>query len=206
MYKLHYSPFSCSFAVRIALEKIGASYELEKVDVRENTQHTEEFLSLNHRGKVPVLQEGDQLIDQGAAILLYLADKYPESDMIPPINDPLRPHALSILFYMSNTAHPTMGMAFYPDRYSHGDAQDVLNRTLERIKELLTEFEQLVDQKQYLTDDKPYVADYYLATFLNWLIPFQISLDPYPSLKAYKQRMSSLHEVASATEKEMKLY
>jgi len=203
MYKLFYSPFSCSFAVHIALEKIGTDFESEKIDVRKGMHQTEEFLKLNKRGKVPLLQDGDQLVDQGAAILLYLADNNPETHMIPPINDPQRAEAISTLFYMSNTVHPTLAMAFYPNRYSHGNSDDVLHRAIERTKKLLSEFDQTLAYKKFLTNEKPYIADYYLTTMLNWLQLFQISLDPYPNLQEYKKRMEGLPEVSKAAEKEL---
>lgn len=203
MYTLFYSPFSCSFAVHIALEKIGADFELEKIDVRKGTHQTEAFLKLNKRGKVPILKDGEQWVDQGAAILLYLADKHPETHMIPAGNDPLRTDAICTLFYMSNTVHPTLAMAFYPDRYSNGQSKDVLSKAIERTKQLLSEFELQLADKKFLNSEKPYIADYYLATMLNWLQLFQISLDSYPNLQAYKQRMGDLPEVGRAATKEM---
>lgn len=203
MYKLFYSPFSCSFAVHIALEKTGADFDLEKIDVRKGMHQSEAYLKLNKRGKVPLLQDGDLFIDQGAAILLYLADKHPETHMLPPINDQKRPAAISALFYMSNTVHPTLAMAFYPERFSHGDSKDVFKRAIERTKELLSEIDQVLSDSNFLTSDKPFVADYYLTAMLNWLQIFQISLEPYPKLQAYKQRMGDLPEVARALGKEM---
>ncbi|MCP5170207.1 MAG: glutathione S-transferase family protein [Hahellaceae bacterium] len=204
MYKLYYSPFSCSLAVHIALEKIGADFELEKVDVRKGVHCKEEFLRLNKRGKVPLLQDGDLFVDQGAAILLYLSDKHPESEMMPAANDPNRAAAISALFYMSNTVHPTLGMAFYPARFSHGDSNDVLSKAIEKTKLLLEEFDQELTDKSYLNGAKPYSGDYYLTVMLNWLPLFKISLDPYPNLKAYKQRMGDLPEVGRASGKEMR--
>ena len=203
MYKLFYSPFSCSLAVHIALEKTGYDFAMEKIDVRKGEHQKKEYLELNKRGKVPLLKDGDKYIDQGAAILLYLADKHPETGMMPPINDPQRAEAISALFYMSNSVHPTLAMAFYPDRFSHGNSGDVLSKAIERTKQLLSELNQDIVDEGFLSGAKPYTADYYLITMLNWLQLFQINLDTYPKLQAYKQRAGELPEVARAVGKEM---
>lgn len=48
--KLYYAPGTCAVAVWIALEWLGADYDVEKVD-----PHSADFKKLNPLGKVPVL-------------------------------------------------------------------------------------------------------------------------------------------------------
>lgn len=206
MYTLFYSPFSCSFAVNIALEKINKKFESVKIDVRKGQHKTTEFLTLNSRGKVPLLQDGDQLIDQGAGILLYLADKHPGAHLIPPISSPERANAVSTLFYMSNTVHPTFAMLFYPDRFTLGTPSGVFDSAIVKAKEILTELNQGLENKYFLCGSNPYVADYYLITMLNWPPLFKINLEDYPNLISYKKRMGDQAEVSRAIEKEMTVF
>lgn len=203
MYTLYYSPFSCSLAVHIALQKIGDEFKLEKTDVRKGMHTKEAFLDLNKRGKVPVLQDGDQFIDQGAAILLYLNDKHPSAHIIPSVDHPKRSHALSSLLYMSNTVHPTFAMLFYPDRFTHGDKNDVFKSSTAKAMSLLTELNQALDGQAFLSGEEAYAADYYLTTILNWPQLFKINLKEYPNLIAYKKRMDALPEVSQAVKSEM---
>lgn len=204
MYKLYYSPFSCSLAVHIALEKTGEAFQLEKIDVRKGVHQTEDYLKLNRHGKVPLLQDGDQFIDQGAGILLYLADKHPDATMLPQAGDSKRAEAISTLFYMSNTVHPTLAMAFYPDRFTSGEPDGVFNKAIEKTKQLLSELDDQVASQGFLNDSKPYVADYYLVTMLNWLQLFKITLDDYPHLTNFKQKMGDFPEVSRAIGKEIR--
>jgi glutathione S-transferase len=46
-----------------------------------SAQKAPEFLRLNPAGKVPVLVDGDLVIPESAAIILYLADKFPEKGL-----------------------------------------------------------------------------------------------------------------------------
>lgn len=203
MYTLYYSPFSCSLAVHIALQKIGNEFKLEKIDVRKGMHTKEAFLGLNKRGKVPVLQDGDQFIDQGAAILLYLNDKHPNAHIIPTADHPKRSHALSSLLYISNTVHPTFAMLFYPDRFTQGDKNDVFKASTEKAMSLLTELNQALDDQPFLSGEEAYAADYYLTTILNWTQLFKIDLKEYPNLISYKKRMDALPEVSQAVKSEM---
>ena len=206
MYTLFYSPFSCSLAVNIALEKIGEEFELVKIDVRKGMHKTDYFLKLNKHAKVPLLQDGDQFIDQGAGILHYLADKHPATNLMPTINEPERGIAISTLFYMSNTVHPTFAMVFYPDRFTLGAPSDVFDHAVISVKQILTELNQELENIPFLCGNKPYAADYYLLTMLNWPQLFKISLEDYPNLIAYKTRMGNQPEVSRAIEKEIAVF
>ncbi len=206
MYTLYYSPFSCSLAVHMALQKISGDFKLEKIDVRKGVHNQPEFLELNKHGKVPVLKDGNQLIDQGGGILLYLADKHPEMNLIPAITDPARADAISTLFYMSNTLHPTFAMLFYPDRFTQGKASDVFSNALLKVMEILNELNQSLENKDFLSGKQLYVADYYFTTMLNWTQLFKISLDDYPNLIAYKSRMDAQAEVSQAVKHEMTVF
>jgi len=58
------------------LEEIGATYELQHVDLMQGEQKSAEHRALNPMGKVPVLIDGDAVVDEAAAIAVYLADRY----------------------------------------------------------------------------------------------------------------------------------
>lgn len=59
-----------------ALEELGIDYEHKDVVSRSPETLSPEFLSLNPAGKIPVLVDGDLVMNESAAIIAYLADKY----------------------------------------------------------------------------------------------------------------------------------
>lgn len=44
---------------------------------------SEEILALNPRGQVPTFKDGDAVVNESLAILLYLEDAYPEKSLMP---------------------------------------------------------------------------------------------------------------------------
>ena len=62
--------------VSIALEEIGAPYEVTPVDIGAPEHPTPEFIALTPNHKIPVIDDDGLVIWESGAILLYLAEKY----------------------------------------------------------------------------------------------------------------------------------
>lgn len=67
-----------------ALEEVGAPYEFIEVDLKRGQHRAPWFLAINPAGKVPVLDEGGTIITESAAICMHLAERHPESRLLPP--------------------------------------------------------------------------------------------------------------------------
>jgi len=102
-------------APHAALAEIGVAYELVEID-RETAQTDATYRSLNPLGVVPTLVDGDTVVSESAAILLYLADRYPEARLAPEE----RAQLYRWLVFMTNTMQTTMLRLFYPERYGDG--------------------------------------------------------------------------------------
>ncbi|MBA0753048.1 hypothetical protein Gogos_021323, partial [Gossypium gossypioides] len=74
---------SCSWRVRFALNLKGISYEYKAVNLSKGEQFTPEFEKLNPLHFVPVLVDGDVVVSDSYAILLYLEEKYPQRALLP---------------------------------------------------------------------------------------------------------------------------
>lgn len=85
-----HAPFSRSVATRVAFEELGVPYDLVALDLTQEEQRSAEYLAINPMGKVPAIRHEGVLITEQPAILMYLADLYPERKLAPPIGDPLR--------------------------------------------------------------------------------------------------------------------
>ncbi|XP_024966179.1 glutathione S-transferase 2-like isoform X2 [Cynara cardunculus var. scolymus] len=72
-----------SFRVRIALNIKGLDYEYKAINLFKREQHNPEFLKINPMGYVPALVDGDIVLADSLAIILYLEEKYPQHPLLP---------------------------------------------------------------------------------------------------------------------------
>lgn len=204
MYTLYYQPFACSYAVHIALEKIGQPFRLHKVDLRNKEQQADVFLAINPQGQVPVLQYDGETLTQAGAILLRLSELHPDARLMPEPASDSRNSALQALFYLSNTLHPIFSMLFYPERVSTSASDEVKAIALEKIQIQLRYIEIRFDKHAYCSGEEPFAPDYLLLAILNWCRLFKISLRDFPNIKRFLVLMNGCAEVekALATERQ----
>jgi glutathione S-transferase len=90
MLKLYYSPGACSLSPHIALREAGLTFDLEKVNTKEKKTETgADYWKINPKGYVPALQLDDgYVLTEGPAILQYIADQRPKSNLAPEIGSP----------------------------------------------------------------------------------------------------------------------
>lgn len=75
--KLHHFPLSGhAHRAQLMLSLLGLPHQLVPVNLREGAHKTEAFLRLNPFGQVPVLEDGDTVVFDSNAILVYLARQY----------------------------------------------------------------------------------------------------------------------------------
>ena len=73
------------FAVEAALAEAGADYAFERISLRDQAQKSPAFLAINPAGKVPALRWADgTLLTELVAILLAIAERFPQAALLPP--------------------------------------------------------------------------------------------------------------------------
>jgi glutathione S-transferase len=114
--KLLYSKGACSLGVRIVINELGIPSEYESVDLKtKKTETGKDFLTINPKGSVPVLQIGDnEFLTENTAILQYLADKNEAHALLPPMYDFKHYRALEWLSFISSDLHKSFGALFNP--------------------------------------------------------------------------------------------
>ena len=66
-----------------ALRELGSEFDFVSVNLRAGEHQRPDFLAINPAGRVPVLVAGERIIPESAAIVLYLAEKFPEKGLLP---------------------------------------------------------------------------------------------------------------------------
>src|SRR5258707_8400084 len=111
MLQFYYHPSPNPAKVALYLEETGLPYELVAVDTRKGEQHAAAFTALNPNAKTPVLVDGDAIVFDSNAILLYLAEK---TGKFLPANSPAeRGQLLSWLMFVGTGVGPFAGQAVH---------------------------------------------------------------------------------------------
>jgi glutathione S-transferase len=76
------NPMSRGQIVRWMLEEVGAPYDSEILDYA-SSMKSEEYRAINPMMKVPAIVHRGRVVTEGAAIIAYLADVYPEAGLGP---------------------------------------------------------------------------------------------------------------------------
>ncbi|XP_050157894.1 glutathione S-transferase zeta class-like isoform X5 [Malus sylvestris] len=155
---------SCSFRVRIALNLKGLKYEYKALAKGE--QFSPEFRKLNPMGYVPVLVDGDTVVADSFAIILYLEEKYPQHPLLPP---DLQKKAINYQKYIEEKVRPVEKLEW---------VQFHIGKGFLALEELLNNH-----AGKYATGDEVYMADLFLAPQLYAAITrFQLDMTQFPLL------------------------
>jgi glutathione S-transferase len=106
MFTLYFAPGSSSMAVHIALHEIGVPFEGKPMSFRKQDLRAPEYLKLNPEGKVPTLMVDGRPLTEVAAILYYLARRFPDAALLPRENIEAEAQALSWMSFIASTLHP----------------------------------------------------------------------------------------------------
>ncbi|HJQ85395.1 MAG TPA: glutathione S-transferase family protein [Candidatus Binatia bacterium] len=110
--KLYHSAQSRSVRPRWLLEEIGAPYELVRIDLAAGEAKRPEYLKVNPNGAVPTLVDGDVTLFESAAICQYLADRFPEKRLAPPVGTPARAFYYQWIHYAMSALEPPLVTIF----------------------------------------------------------------------------------------------
>jgi glutathione S-transferase len=199
--KLYFFPGACSLACHIALREAGASFDIEKVDMKaKKTESGADYLKLNPKAYVPTLEtDNGQKLTEAQVILQYVADQKPAAKLIPAAGTMERYRVMEWLNFVATEIHKGHAPMFRHAEKLPDASKQVFKDDLElRFAWLAKELE----GKQYLMGDTFSVADIYLFTVLNWPRYVGLDIGKWPALKAYHQRIASRPAVQAALKAE----
>ena len=193
--KLYFAPGSCGLASQIALREAGQTFELVKVDFATKTTVEGDYLKVSAKGFIPVLQmDNGDLLTEGAVILQWIADQYPDAGLLPPFGTRERYKVMEWLNFVASDLHKGMAVMFSSliDKGSKiSFAQGNLASRFEYIEEHLS-------KNDYVLGGQFSVADAYLYNVLRWPPRVDIDLSPYIAIQKFMQRMELRPTVISA--------
>lgn len=197
--KLYYAPQTRAGRPRWILEEIGAPYELVRLDMSKGEHKQPDYMKIHPHGAVPALVDGDLAMFESAAICAYLADKFPEKRLAPPIGSPARGLYYQWLVYSMATLEPPV-LQIFLNTVMLPEAQ----RSAAAVEEGRTKFaevarvlEQALTGKNFILGEQFSAADVMIGSTLVWA-QFMGLLTGHPELEGYAKRLSERPAFQSA--------
>jgi GST-like protein len=197
-YRLYGDLGSGAFSAEAALAEAGAPYTFELVSLERNEQKEPRFLSLNPSGKIPALRlpEGG-IVTESAAILLTLADHFPQSGLLPAQGAPARASAYRWLAFMASEIYPFVEIVDYPARFApEGAAAEALREVARgRVRERLLLLERVL-AGPFMLPGGFSLLDIYAAMFTRWSVGQEWREKHLPRLSALAEAVSRRPAIA----------
>lgn len=187
--KLYYHPLSGhAHRARLFLSLLGIEHELVEVDLAKREQKSPEFLKLNAFGQIPVLVDGDTVIPDSNAILVYLASRFGKTDWLP-----VEPRqAAAVQRWLSVAAGD---LAFGPAAarlVTLFGAQLHADEVIARAHTLLARIETQLTGRQWIALAHPSIADVALYSYVARAPEGNVDLGAYPNVTAWLGRVEAL--------------
>jgi glutathione S-transferase len=170
------------------LSLIGEKFELIEVDLANGEHKKPAFLALNAFGQVPVLVDGDIVVQDSNAILVYLAKKFGKTDWLP--EDPIG--AAKVERWLSVAA----------GQLAYGPAAARLNtifganfnadEVIGRAHDLLKVMEQELSKADWIAAERATIADVALYSYIARAPEGNVDLSAYPQVRAWLARIEQL--------------
>jgi glutathione S-transferase len=197
--KLYYSPGACSLAAHIVASEASLAIDLLKVDLATHRTETgEDYFKINPRGYVPALDIDGEVHTEVVALVQYLAELAPQSELLPGAGTMERFHVNQWLAFVESELHKS----FSPWLFDAKTAETTKQTARDKLARRFAELDALLAARPYLTGETFTVADAYAFTIINWSNVLRLDLEPHPHLKAFLARVAARPRVRKALKAE----
>ena len=193
--QLYFSPGACSLASHITAREAGIAVDLKRADTKtKKLEDGSDYYAINSKGAVPALKlDNGQVLTEGVAIMQYLADQKPESNLAPKNGTIERYRVQEWLNYITSEVHKGYSPLWNPTL----DA-NIKEYALGNLQKKFDWISTQLAGKKFLTGDTFTVADAYLFTVLNWSNFLGLDMSKWPALTEFSARVAARPKVQEA--------
>jgi glutathione S-transferase len=170
MLRLHYIPGSAAMAPHAALAEAGADYTLVRVEEDDLGHRPPAYFALNPWGQVPTLEDDDLVLTEAAAIMLHIAERFPEAGLAPPAGTRARSNLYRWLAYLSTDVQNAYMRWFYPERFTtHAGGAAAIRASAEAtLRRHIDWIDGELAGRSWLVGDERTGGDIYLFMLTRW--------------------------------------
>lgn len=146
-----------------------------------------EYLAVNPMGKVPAVQFGnDVVVTEAAAICVWLAERFPEARLIPPVNDSARAAFLRWMFFAAGPLESAISARSLGWHVPEGKASMVGFGSYDEVIDTL---EKAIKPGPFICGNQFTAADVYIGSQIGWGLMFG-TIEKRPAFESYFARIS----------------
>ena len=187
--KLHYFALSGhAHRAHLFLSLLGIDHELVHVDMVNGEHKSPEFLKLNPFGQVPVLEDGDLVIADSIAIMVYAAKKVGATNWLPEDAADLAQVQRWLSVAAGEIAYGPCAARLLTLFGAKFDANDVIARAHGVLKLI----DDRLSNRDLIALDHPTAADIALYSYIANAPEGNVALDTYTHVLAWLTRIEAL--------------
>ncbi|WP_019500392.1 glutathione S-transferase [Pseudanabaena sp. PCC 6802] len=178
-----------SYKAKLMLDLLKIDYQWNSVDVMAGAHKRSEFLAMNSFGQIPVLVDGDRVLADAQAILVYLARQYGGESWLPLEAEPMS----RLVRWLSTAAGevrqgPEFARLYHLFKLTSID----IGRAIEKSAFILDRLNAHLSDREWLELGHPTIADVAVFPYVALARDGKIDLDSYPHVLAWIDRVKQL--------------
>lgn len=186
--KIHSFPLSGhAHRVRLFANVAGIPHELIEVDLAAGEQKRPAFLALNPAGQVPVIEDGEIVLSDANAILVYLARKYAPAFL--PQDPVLEAEVQKFLTLAAGEIAFGPAAARLINVFNAKLDADFAKATAAKV---LGKLDAHLQGRQFLVGDRATIADIAIYSYTAHAPEGDVSLEPYPNVRRLLSNVEAL--------------
>ncbi|YAF99359.1 MAG: glutathione S-transferase family protein (plasmid) [Nodularia sp. CChRGM 3473] len=178
-----------SYKAKLMLSLLNLDYELITVDLMTGAHKQPDFLALNPFGQVPLLVDGNTVLADAQAILVYLARRYGGESWLPLEAEPMS----RVVRWLSTTAGEVRQGPESARLYHLFNVTNInLERTIQKSEFILTQLNNHLANQEWLELGHPTIADVAVFPYVALATDGKIDLTTYTNVLNWIDRVKHL--------------
>lgn len=188
---LFFAPGSCAVAVQIALLETGTPFTARQLNLATGEQRSPEYLAINPKGRVPALITEQGTLTETPALLLYVAQRFPDAKLAPLDNPFLLARMQEVNSFLASTVHVSHAHGRRGSRWAD-DEQAIAamqQKVASNMRDGFAQIEQHYLAGPWVLGEQFSVADIYLFVVAGWLKNDGVEISEFPKVADHYRRM-----------------
>ena len=177
----------------IAVNECDVPCTMHVLNLAQGDQKKPDYLKLNPNGSVPTLVDGDLVLWESAAICQYLADKFPDKRLAPPVGPPERGKYYQWIHYAMSGLEPAAVTIFLHtiQRPEADRVPALVNEAKQQLGAAIKVVDGALTGREWMLGSQFTAADVMVGSTLAWCQMMGMLGDGSPNATAYLGRCAA---------------